>query len=46
MKVSAEDVESGFYDFYPIVKYKEDNKNIFIGYFIKMQESIKNIFSE
>ena len=46
MKVSAEDVESGLYDFYPIIEYQEDNKNVFLEFFIKIQESIKNIFSE
>lgn len=45
-EVSADDVGKGLYDFYPIIEYQEDNKNVFIKFFIKIQENIKNIFSE
>lgn len=45
-EVSAEDVESGLYDFYPIIEYQEKEKNVFLEFFIEIQENIKNIFSE
>ena len=45
MEVSAEDVESGLYDFYPIIEYQEDDKNVFEEFFITIQENIENIFS-
>lgn len=44
MEVSAEDVEAGLYDFYPIVEYQKENNNAFMELFITIQESIKNIF--
>lgn len=46
MEVSADDVKSGLYDFYPIIEYKEDNKNVFVEFFMMIQKNIKNIFSE
>ena len=46
MEVSAEDVKSGLYDFYPIVEYQEDDKNVFVEFFMTIQENIENIFSE
>lgn len=46
MKVSADDVKAGLFDFYPIVEYQEDNKNVFMKFFITIQENIENIFSE
>lgn len=42
-EVSAEDVEAGVYDFYPIVEYEED-KNVFVEFFMTIQEGIKKIF--
>lgn len=46
MEVSADDVEAGLYDFYPIVEYQEENENVFVEFFITIQENIKNIFSD
>ena len=46
LEVSADDVEAGLYDFYPIVKYQEEDRNVFMDFLMKIQESIKNIFSE
>lgn len=46
VEVPADDVESGLYDFYPIIEYQEDNKNIFVEFFIMIQKNIKNIFLE
>lgn len=46
IKVSADDVEAGLYDFYPIVEYQENDKNVFVEFFMAIQENIKNIFSE
>lgn len=43
MEVSAKDVESGLYDFYPIVEYQEDDKNVFVEFFMTIQENIKDI---
>ena len=34
------------YDFYPIIEYQEKEKNVFLEFFIEIQENIKNIFSE
>lgn len=45
VEVPASDVEAGLYDFYPIVEYQEDNKNVFVELFMKIQENIENIFS-
>lgn len=46
VEIDASDVEAGLYDFYPIVEYQEDNKNVFVELFMKIQENIKNIFSD
>ncbi len=46
MEVSAEDVEAGLYDFYPIVEYQEENKNVFVKFFVTIKENIENIFSD
>lgn len=44
MEVSAEDVEAGLYDFYPIIEYQEKDKNVFLEFFTGIRENIKNIF--
>ena len=46
VEVSASDVKAGLYDFYPIVKYQEKDKNVFMSFLMKMQENIKNMFLE
>lgn len=46
MEVPAEDVEAGLYDVYPIVEYQEGSKNVFVEFFITIQENIENIFSD
>ena len=46
MEVSGDDVESGLYDFYPIVEYQEEDKNVFVKFFMTIRENIENIFSE
>ena len=45
MKISSEDVEAGLYNVYPIVEYKEENRNVFIKLFMVIKENIENIFS-
>lgn len=43
INISSSDVENGLYDYYPIIKYK-DNANIFIKFFIKIKDKIINLF--